>query len=37
MIAQSSYAQQNETNTSATNNTPEQQEIINLLNRNGIG
>jgi hypothetical protein len=27
---QSSYAQQNETNTSATSNTPEKQEIINL-------
>jgi len=30
MSAQSSYAQQNETNTSATSNTPEQQELLDL-------
>jgi len=30
MSMQWSYAQQNETNTSSTSNTPEQQEIINL-------
>jgi len=30
MSVQSSYAQQNNTNTSSVNNTPEQQEIINI-------
>jgi len=30
MSVQSSYAQQNETNSSATSNTPEQQEVINI-------
>ena len=30
MSAQSSYAQQNETTTSATSNTPQQQELLNL-------